>query len=144
MLVQQILRTKSSTGVVTIRPGTRLADAANLLAERKIGAVVVSPDGKRVAGILSERDIVRVLATEGAACLDGPVDGVMTAAIVTCRGDDTSDAVLAQMTEGRFRHLPVMEGEEMIGLISIGDVVKAQLSELSMEKMALEGRIKGF
>jgi CBS domain-containing protein len=144
MLVQQILRTKSSAGVVTIRPGTKLGDAANLLADRRIGAVVVSPDGKRVAGIVSERDIVRVLAEQGGACLDAAVDGVMTADIVTCRLDDSSDSVLALMTDGRFRHLPVVEGDEMVGLISIGDVVKAQLSELSMEKMALEGMIKGF
>ena len=144
MLVQQILKSKADDGVVTIAPGTTLADAAQLLSQRKIGAVVVSPDGKRVAGILSERDIVRELAAQGAGCLAVTVDTVMTTAIVTCGRSDGSDHVLEMMTKGRFRHLPVVEGDEMIGLISIGDVVKAQLSELAMEKEALEGMIKGF
>ena len=144
MLVQQILKSKADDGVVTIAPGTTLADAAQLLSQRKIGAVVVSPDGKRVAGILSERDIVRELAAQGAGCLAVTVDTVMTTAIVTCGRSDGSDNVLEMMTKGRFRHLPVVEGDEMIGLISIGDVVKAQLSELAMEKEALEGMIKGF
>ena len=144
MLVQQILKLKACDGVITIAPGTRLAEAARLLAERRIGAVVVSPDGKRVVGILSERDIVRELAVKGGACLADTVDGVMTRDIVTCARDDSSDMVLARMTAGRFRHLPVLEGQEMIGLISIGDVVKAQISELAMEKEALEGMIKGF
>jgi CBS domain-containing protein len=144
MLVQQILKSKADDGVVTIPPGTTLSDAAMVLAQRKIGAVVVSPDGKRVAGILSERDIVRELAAKGSACMAATVDAVMTTQISICRCADGSDTVLALMTEGRFRHLPVVEGDEMIGLISIGDVVKAQLSELSMEKAALEGMIKGF
>ena len=144
MLVQQILKSKSDDGVVTIPPSARLEKAASLLAQRKIGAVVVSPDGKAVAGILSERDIVRELSTRGAACMAVTVDAIMTRDIVTCGRNDGSDAVLALMTKGRFRHLPVVEGEEMVGLISIGDVVKAQLSELAMEKEALEGMIKGF
>jgi CBS domain-containing protein len=144
MLVQQILKSKSDDGVVTIAPGPRLEEAATMLAQRKIGAVVVSPDGKAVAGILSERDIVRELAARGAACMSAGVDEVMTRDIVTCGRNDSSDAVLALMTKGRFRHLPVVEEGEMVGLISIGDVVKAQLSELAMEKEALEGMIKGF
>ena len=144
MLVQQILKSKSDDGVVTIPPSARLDEAASLLAQRKIGAVVVSPDGKAVAGILSERDIVRELSTRGAACMAVTVEAIMTRDIVTCGRNDGSDAVLALMTKGRFRHLPVVEGEEMVGLISIGDVVKAQLSELAMEKEALEGMIKGF
>jgi CBS domain-containing protein len=144
MLVQQILKSKSDDGVVTIAPGTSLGDAARMLAQRRIGAVVVSPDGKRVAGILSERDIVRELANKGAGCMNDSVEAVMTSEIVTCGRNDKSDAVLTLMTDGRFRHLPVVEAGEMVGLISIGDVVKAQLSELSMEKEALEGMIKGF
>ena len=144
MLVQQILKSKPDAAVITIAPGTTLADAARVLAERRIGAVVVSPDGAGVAGILSERDIVRELATKGGGCLSETVDGVMTRAIVTCAGTDSADMVLAKMTDGRFRHLPVMEGAVMVGLISIGDVVKAQMSELEMEKEALEGMIKGF
>ncbi len=144
MLVQQILKSKSDDGVVTIAPETSLAEAARILAQRRIGALVVSPDGKRAVGILSERDIVRELAAKGAGCLMEPVQAVMTQAIVTCARDDNSDAILSRMTEGRFRHIPVVDGDTMVGLISIGDVVKAQIQELAMEKEALEGMIKGF
>jgi CBS domain-containing protein len=144
MLVQQILKSKSDDGVVTIAPETSLAEAARILAQRRIGALVVSPDGKRAVGILSERDIVRELAAKGAGCLMEPVQAVMTRAIVTCARDDNSDAILSRMTEGRFRHIPVVDGDTMVGLISIGDVFKAQIQELAMEKEALEGMIKGF
>ncbi len=144
MHVQQILRSKSDDGVVTVPPGTSLAKAAEILSSRRIGAVIVSPDGKRVSGILSERDIVRELGRRGAACMADTVDTVMTATITTCRRDDKADEVLQKMTDGRFRHMPVLEGDQMVGLISIGDVVKARLMELAMEKDALEGMIKGF
>lgn len=144
MHVQQILKSKSDDGVVTVPPGTSLAKAAEILSSRRIGALIVSPDGKRVAGILSERDIVRELGRRGVACMSDTVDSVMTASIVSCRRDDKADQVLQKMTDGRFRHMPVLEGEDMVGLISIGDVVKARLMELAMEKDALEGMIKGF
>jgi CBS domain-containing protein len=144
MLVRQILTSKSDDGIVTVAPGTSLAEAAKLLSARKIGAVVVSPDGKSARGILSERDIVRELGRSGAACLTATVEAVMTAEIVGCRLSDSSDQVLAAMTQGRFRHMPVIEAGEMVGLISIGDVVKAQLAKLEMEKDALESMIKGF
>ena len=144
MLVQQILKSKADDGVVTIGPDESLSAAAKLLAARRIGAVVVSPDGKTVVGIVSERDIVREVAQKGVGCLTDALDAVMTRDIVTCSRDDTSDAVLGWMTKGRFRHLPVVEDNEMIGLISIGDVVKAKLATLEMEKEALEGMIKGF
>ncbi len=144
MLVQQILKSKSDDGVVTVPPGTLLAKAAELLSSRRIGAVIVSPDGKRVAGILSERDIVRELGRRGAHCLSDTVDNVMTSRVTGCRITDTADMVMQMMTDGRFRHMPVMQGDQMVGLISIGDVVKARLSELEHEKDALEGMIKGF
>ena len=144
MLVQQILRSKADDGVVSVPPGTTVARAAEVLSARRIGAVVVSPDGMRAAGILSERDIVREIGRRGPACLSDPVEALMTARIVACAMTDGADTVLARMTEGRFRHMPVIEGERMVGLISIGDVVKARLSELSMQKDALEGMIKGF
>lgn len=144
MLVQQILKAKSDDGVVTLPPGASVGDAAGMLSMRRIGAIVVSPDGKQVAGIVSERDIVRVLGKKGASCLKDSVESLMTTEIVSCTRTESSDEVLAKMTLGRFRHLPVMDGTEMIGLISIGDVVKAQLSTLEMEKQALEGMIKGF
>jgi CBS domain-containing protein len=144
MQVQQILRSKADDAVVTIAPGATVAEAAQLLSARRIGAIVVSPDGKRVAGILSERDIVRELGKRGPGCLADRVEAAMTTRIVSCARDESADEVLQKMTDGRFRHLPVMDGTEMVGLISIGDVVKARLSELAMEKDALEGMIKGF
>jgi CBS domain-containing protein len=144
MLVQQILTSKPKGGVVTVRPSATLAQTVAVLAEHRIGAVVVSEDGTGVAGILSERDVVRELGRHGPSCLTFPVERVMTIKIVTCTPGDAVTDVMQKMTDGRFRHLPVMEGQRMIGLISIGDAVKARLSQLSMEKDALEGMIKGF
>jgi CBS domain-containing protein len=144
MQVHVILKSKADDTVVTIPPSATVSEAAQLLSARRIGAVVVSPDGKRVTGIVSERDIVRELGKRGTATLTEKVEELMTKKIVSCHRDETADQVLQKMTEGRFRHLPVMEGDEMVGLISIGDVVKARLSELAMEKDALEGMIKGF
>jgi CBS domain-containing protein len=144
MLVSHILKSKSDDGVVTLPPGTSVAQLAELLSARRIGAVVISTDGRAVQGIVSERDVVRELGRRGAACLDDRVDNLMTTRVTTCARTDSADQVLSIMTEGRFRHLPVVEGGQMVGLISIGDVVKARLFELSMEKDALEGMIKGF
>lgn len=144
MLVQQILNAKPEQGVATVAPGSSVRDAVAVLSSRRIGAVIVSSDGRRVAGILSERDVVRELGRQGPTCLDQPVDKLMTASIVGCTKSDSADNVLERMTAGRFRHMPVMEAGEMVGLISIGDVVKARLDELTMEKDALEGMIKGF
>lgn len=144
MLVQQILKSKADDGVLTIRPDATVADAARILSERRIGSLVVSQDGRLAEGILSERDVVREIGRRGAGCLADTVEATMTRNIVTCTRQDAADDVLATMTKGRFRHLPVVEGGELVGLISIGDVVKARLSELSMEKDALEGMIKGF
>lgn len=144
MLVSQILKSKSDDRVVTLPPGTTLSAVAEVLSSRRIGAVVISHDGTAVLGILSERDVVRELGRRGPACLTDAADMVMTARVVTCGRNDKADHVLKMMTEGRFRHLPVVEAGEMVGLISIGDVVKARLAELSMENDALEGMIKGF
>ena len=143
MLVHQILRSKSDDGVATILPGATLGQAVEILAARRIGALVVSADGKSVAGILSERDVVRELGRRGAACLNESVDSVMTREIVTCGRHERADDVLQKMTDGRFRHMPVMEGPAMVGLISIGDVVKARLGELAQEAEALTGMIMG-
>ncbi|WP_135448712.1 MULTISPECIES: CBS domain-containing protein [Tabrizicola] len=144
MLVQQILKSKGDDGVVTVPPGTSVLKTAELLSARRIGAVIVSADGKRAQGIVSERDIVREIGRRGPACLSEPVESLMTAKIVSCTRGESTDEVLGRMTDGRFRHMPVVEGDEMIGLISIGDVVKARLMELAAEKDALEGMIKGF
>ncbi|KUF11852.1 CBS domain-containing protein [Pseudoponticoccus marisrubri] len=141
MQVQQILKTKGTDGVFTVTPGTLVSDAAKILSEKRIGTVVISSDGSAADGILSERDIVRELAEKGATCLNSPVDNYMTRDLQTCTRADLADDVLARMTEGRFRHMPVVEDGKMVGLITLGDVVKARLAELAMEKSALEGMI---
>ncbi|MEP1520043.1 CBS domain-containing protein [Ascidiaceihabitans sp.] len=143
MLVQQILKSKSDDAVVTVAPGTLVADAAKVLAERRIGTVVVSKDGQSMAGILSERDIVREIGKRGASCLSDKVDSYMTTKLITCGRNESADKVLEMMTEGRFRHMPVVEDGALVGLITIGDVVKARLTELAMEKDALQGMIMG-
>jgi CBS domain-containing protein len=144
MLVSQILTSKASESVLTVTPTDSVADAAGVLSARRIGCLVVSSDGKRAEGILSERDIVREIGRRGGGCLSDRVMSLMTKDIVTCGRGESADQVLQKMTDGRFRHLPVVEGGMLVGLISIGDVVKARLAELAMEKDALEGMIKGF
>lgn len=144
MLVSQILKSKADEGVLTVRSDATVGEAARILSEKRIGSLVVSEDGRAAQGIISERDIVREIGRRGAGCLQESVGSMMTRNLVTCTKADMADGVLATMTNGRFRHLPVVEGGELVGLISIGDVVKARLSELSMEKDALEGMIKGF
>lgn len=143
MLVHQILKAKANEGVMTVGPDATIAEAADILAEKRIGTVVVSEDGKAALGILSERDIVRELARSGSGCLTRSVSDYMTRNLVTCTAQSSTDEVLKKMTDGRFRHMPVVEDDALIGLISLGDVVKAQLQQLAMEKDALEGMIMG-
>ncbi|MBR9842998.1 MAG: CBS domain-containing protein [Rhodobacteraceae bacterium] len=143
MLVHQILKSKGDQGVVTVPPGTLVSEAAKLMDEKRIGTLVISSTGDTPDGIFSERDIVREVSRRGVACLNCTVDDVMTRNIVTCSLGDKADAVLATMTEKRFRHMPVVDAGVMVGFISIGDVVKARLTELAMEKNALEGMIMG-
>ncbi|GIT92398.1 inosine-5-monophosphate dehydrogenase [Jannaschia pagri] len=143
MFVTKILATKSNQGVLTIGPEASIADAVAELGARKIGALVVSADGRRAQGILSERDIVREMAKTGGDVLSQTVASLMTRDLQTCAPGDRSDAVLERMTTGRFRHMPVEEDGLLVGLISLGDVVKARLSEVSMEKDALEAMISG-
>ncbi|GAB4539336.1 MAG: CBS domain-containing protein [Ruegeria sp.] len=144
MLVQAILSSKATDGVVTVAPSTTVSDAAKILAEKRIGTVVVSEDGGKTAvGILSERDIVRELAASGSGCLTEPVSAYMTKKLVTATKQDKVQDVLARMTEGRFRHMPIVEDGQLVGIVTLGDVVKAQLSELAMEKDALQGMIMG-
>ncbi|WP_226621410.1 CBS domain-containing protein [Alloyangia pacifica] len=144
MQVQQILKDKSDDGVVTVAPGSSVGDAAQVLAERRIGGVVISEDGQTPVGILSERDIVRALAAQGASVLSMTCEVLMTRKLQVCTRDEDTNVVLARMTEGRFRHMPVVEDGVLVGIISIGDVVKAQIAELAMEKDALQGMIMGF
>jgi CBS domain-containing protein len=143
MLVSQILKSKSSDAVMTSLPDLKIAEAAKLLSEKRIGTLVISKDGKVPLGILSERDIVRELGRQGSDCLGQTVESLMTTKLVTCSRNDRADEILQQMTDGRFRHMPVLEEGELVGLISLGDVVKARLMEVSMEKDALQGMIMG-
>ena len=143
MLVSQILKSKQLHDVVTVPPTMTVSDAARILSEKRIGTVVVSTSGTTADGILSERDIVRDIGAHGAGCLTNPVQSLMTTKLVICSSTDKADDVLKKMTEGRFRHMPVVENGTLKGLISLGDVVKARLMELAMEKDALEGMIMG-
>lgn len=144
MLVQQILNSKPSQEVQTIASSASVSDATGILSSKRIGALVVSDDGVRVTGMFSERDVVREIGRRGVGCMSDKVADLMTRDIITCEKGETADAVLHKMTDGRFRHLPVIEDGRLIGLISIGDVVNARLSEMAMENQALEGMIKGF
>ena len=135
MNVATILKAKGSD-VVKVDPAVTLSDVAMLLAERRIGAVLVM-EGRKVLGILSERDIVKSMARIGGEALRAPVHEVMTARVVTCGLNDSVDDVMDVMTEGRFRHLPVMEHGELVGIVSIGDVVKHRIAETVMETEAL-------
>jgi len=143
MLVQNILTSKGSSDIFWLRPEASIGDAARMMSVNRIGTCVISYEGDEVAGILSERDIVREIGKRGAGILDEQIASIMTTKIITCSLDETSDMVLQKMTDGRFRHMPVLEDGRLVGLISIGDAVKARLSELSMEKDALEGMIMG-
>lgn len=144
MLVSQILGSKAVDNIVTALPSTTIGEAAGMLAERRIGTLLISRDDRTADGIVSERDIVREIGLKGATCLSAPVSDIMTRKLVTCTREMRADQVLEQMTEGRFRHMPVLDDQEgLIGLISLGDVVKARLMELAMENTALEGMIRG-
>jgi CBS domain-containing protein len=131
MTVQQILKMKGNA-VFTMAPTATLAEVARELHSRKIGAVVIL-DGERLAGILSERDIVRLVAERGAKALDVPASSAMTQRVETCGCDDLVDEVMARMTNSRFRHLPVVHEGRLVGLVSIGDVVKQRIDEAIRE-----------
>lgn len=136
MTVAKVLSTKGRE-VVTIAPERTLAEAAHTLAHKRIGAIVVTGDGGAVRGIISERDIVRALAVSGGAALDAPVSQHMTHEVVTCTERSDVPRVMEMMTTGKFRHVPVVEGGRLVGIVSIGDVVKHRLAEIEAESQAL-------
>jgi CBS domain-containing protein len=140
MTVRTILSLKGRE-VTTISPEASLAEAARLLSEKHIGAVVITGGDRRVIGILSERDIVRAVAAKGPNALDQAVAAVMTCEVVTCSEDETIPALMQRMTAGRFRHVPVIEMGRLIGIVSIGDVVKHRLAEMERESEALRDYI---
>ena len=142
MHVAAVLKRKG-TDIVSVHPDDSIGTVARTLAEHRIGAVLVT-DGGAPVGILSERDIVRGVAKQGAAILRQPVSTLMTRDLVTCRPDDSVAQVMETMSERRIRHLPVMDGGRLVGLISIGDAVKARLDDAELEVESLRGYVAGI
>ncbi|MDE2228412.1 MAG: CBS domain-containing protein [Alphaproteobacteria bacterium] len=142
MNVEAILKAKGRQ-VVTVAPDAAVADAVRLLRRMGIGALVVSADGQRLDGILSERDIVHALADRGTGLLDLRVSDLMTRRVVTCAPGDTIAELMAEMTRSRIRHLPVVDRGRLVGLVSIGDVVKNRLEEIESEATSMRQFITG-
>ncbi|MBC7907338.1 MAG: CBS domain-containing protein [Rhodospirillaceae bacterium] len=135
MLVKTIIKAKArGAGVVTVSPEASVSEAARALASNRIGAVIAVEDSGAIAGILSERDIVRGIALQGEGCLGSKVRDLMTAAVLTCHEDDTLESLMLTMTSKRIRHLPVVDSDDkLVGIVTIGDVVKSRLDEADME-----------
>ena len=140
MTVARILADKGSS-VVTVAPDKTLEEVIQILADRRIGALVVAHDDGSVAGIISERDIMRALAGHGGSALDAPASAHMTGNVTTCGRSSTIEEVMTLMTEGRFRHVPVCEDGRLIGLVSIGDVVARKIATVEAEHQALRDYI---
>ncbi len=140
MKISDVIRGKASNAVITVTPDTSVRDLLALLAEHNIGAVIVSADGTAVDGIVSERDVVRRLVGNDEV-LDAPVEQIMTTVVQTCEPDFDVDALMAQMTEHRIRHVPVMDDGELIAVISIGDVVKSRITQLEFERDQLDSYV---
>ena len=143
MIVQRMLEAKGHA-VHTIRPTESVADAAAMLTEKAVGALVVSQTGDTVNGILSERDIVRGLTRHGGELLSLPVRSIMTTEVRTCTPEDSSSEIMALMTEHRIRHLPVLKDRKLCGIISIGDVVKDRIDEVMNESEMLKNYVMGI
>ena len=140
MTVSTILAAKGRE-VTTIEPGATMKSAVALLAEKRIGAVIVLGADHRIVGILSERDIVSALAERGAGALDEPVSRAMTRKVATCTETETIASLMERMTEGKFRHLPVVDQGRLVGIVSIGDVVKHRLQEMERDSAAMRDYI---
>ncbi|MXQ09939.1 CBS domain-containing protein [Microvirga makkahensis] len=137
MNVDQILSLKGRN-VVSIESNRSVSEAARLLSEQRIGALVVVDGARPVSGILSERDIVRAVAAHGARALDEPVSRFMTGQVVTCTGRTLVNDLMELMTQQKFRHVPVVEAGQLVGIISIGDVVKQRVEEIEAESQAIK------
>ena len=142
MTVAQLLHGKP-VRLITIPTHETLAKATQILARERIGALIVTAPGGDLAGIISERDLVRMIAKDGPTALERRVGDIMTANVICCSPDDTVDQVMEWMTEGRFRHLPVKEAGRLVGMISIGDVVKAKVEDAERESADLRAYIAG-
>lgn len=138
MKIEDVIR-KKGTDVVTIAPTATVADLVELLGRNNIGAVVVSADGGTISGIVSERDVVRHLATDGTDVLSQPVSAIMTAEVKTCVAEDSLEDTAHTMTYSRIRHLPVVRDGRLVAIISIGDVVKFRIDQLTDERNHLLG-----
>ena len=136
MKIGDVLKAKGS-GVVTMRPDSTIDTVVRRMRLERIGAVIISPDGKSVIGILSERDILRALAEHGTALLALKAGDLMTREVVTCSREDTLQSVMVKMTQRRIRHLPVVEQGQLAGIVSIGDAVKSRLEEVELEANVL-------
>jgi CBS domain-containing protein len=137
MIVNRILSLKGRD-VTTIDPDRSLSEAAKVLAERRIGALLIVDGHRPVSGIISERDIVRAVASLGARALEEPVSRFMTEKVLTCTGETSIPDVMEMMTQQKFRHVPVVEGGRLVGIVSIGDVVKERLEEVEAEAEAIK------
>ncbi|GAB2482156.1 CBS domain-containing protein [Jatrophihabitans fulvus] len=143
MIISDLLhRKKAGRHVVTISPEDPVSGLLAALAEHNVGALVVA-DGSGVAGIVSERDVVRRLAADGAAALDTPVSSIMTTTVVTCSSSDDVESIASTMTERRVRHMPVVDDDELVGIVSIGDVVAGRIAQLEYDRVQLEQYISG-
>lgn len=140
MKINDVIRGKAQGGVITIDPAASVRQLLALLAEHNIGAVIVSGDGTTVDGIVSERDVVRKLNIDDAV-LDAPVQQIMTAAVQTCEPGHDVDELMAQMTEHRIRHVPVIDDGELVAVVSIGDVVKSRITQLTFERDQLDSYV---
>jgi len=140
MRINEVLKGKPSDGVITIAPDATVRDLVALLAQHNVGALIVSGDGEAVDGIVSERDVVRKLH-DGEGVLDGPVSAIMTAQVRTCEPEATVDSLMVLMTEHRIRHVPVVTDGRLVGIISIGDVVKSRMAELEFERDQLDSYV---
>ena len=136
MHVDELLRNKGAS-VATVQPDATVRVALHELRRHNIGALVVSSDGNAIEGMLSERDIVRDLDVIGAAVLDAPVRSIMSDMVLTCSPSDTVESLIAVMTTNRIRHVPVVTDDQLVGLVSIGDVVKTRMDELENDRVAL-------
>jgi CBS domain-containing protein len=140
MPVRHILSEKGRN-VITAVPGETVESVAKKLSQNRIGAIVVLDEKQQIAGIISERDIVRIIASEGASALGKPVSSVMTVSVKTCREGDGEKELMTLMTRNRIRHLPVVNGEQLVGMISIGDVVKFRIDSIEREAEEMKNYI---
>jgi CBS domain-containing protein len=138
LIIANILKVKGRS-VTTARPDDTVQEIADRLAQRKIGAIVIVGGGGSVTGIISERDLIRVIAQRGADALSMPVSEVMTREVVVCGEATSVDDIMEMMTNGRFRHLPVVEEGRLVGIVSIGDIVKHHIAEVELEVSAMRG-----